>query len=141
MGCFGELILQLITFTDERLKNTLLFEFAEGSIQAVNPRLCQRTKHLLTLWLEAVMVLDQILDQDAFSKQPTTERTCLRSRSPQLLRRWWDLLFSHQGVKYREESESGRDSSPFDSFSPKMTSAYLKATFIKQIQIELSYKH
>lgn len=42
--------------------------------KGVNPRLFEQKKHLLTLWLEAVMVLEQILDQDAFSRQPGHKR-------------------------------------------------------------------
>lgn len=41
--------------------------------QKVSPRLCDQIKHL-TLWLEAVMVLEQILDQDTFSRQPGHKR-------------------------------------------------------------------
>lgn len=42
--------------------------------EVVNARLCVQTKHLLTLWLEAVMVLDQILDRDPFNMQPGQRR-------------------------------------------------------------------
>lgn len=43
-------------------------------LEAVNARLCDQTKHFLTLWLEADMVLDQILDRDTFNMQPGQRR-------------------------------------------------------------------
>lgn len=42
--------------------------------EAINARLCDQTKHILTLWLEADMVLDQILDRDTFNMQPGQRR-------------------------------------------------------------------
>lgn len=83
------------------------------------------------------MVLDPILDQDAFSQQPRTETSCFASRIPQLLHRWcWDLLFSRWGVKYLERRAKTKIRRfPSGPLSRSFKLSKIKHTITKILQI------